>query len=463
MFALLVCKEMKTNMQMFWKIAYRLGLVVIAIQTLLGLGWILENILVLPDFAETKVLLNMSQTGVIDEYGGPLYVAVISTFRWLENLVGIPFQIPIYLLQLMLAAYSVFAFARECGANWEKAKWMPYMVSAYVNSIPFLLQAHFAVLPYSASGSIFLLLLTELMTLCRGAKTRAVEQKDFLKKAVRVVLLWALSSLILPEYHWLSGLLVLFGLIYIGLCLPKLRGWCVLTVALGVLWSGFLLVAFTQEGSRGRMQNTLEAQAARRLAWPDILRMYSFWEPEIIESFTIDEMAQISMVPERMEDLFGPRIEQIYGKEKANEIYKDMAVTALLVNTKEVLGQVLCDFGSYLCPPVAITLEGKGVGGTYTGHHYEKLQSQNVGLTNLYVEWSQTSFGVLMLLMLLNLPWYVKNHKTFLSWGGVALLMQVLYYTWTTGGMVSYLKNPVAFVFWGTLAVLWLLRERKEE
>ncbi len=437
-----------------------------------------NNILTVPSFAETQALLEMSQSWVLDEYVGAVYVALIAAARGLQNLLGIPFQIPLYLLQLGLGLTSVHCFLGEVFKRRDTAEgeyparacgfkpWLLWLVSAYVNTIPFLVQAHFAVLPYSLASAVYLFLATSLVRLVRRTDALGDEvlgPKVLASRVLEIVFLWSLSALVLPEYGVLAGVLVVPFVLYVGIKHTHLRGWMVIVVVLGVLCSGALQLVTTQEGSRGRMQNTLEAQAVRRLVWPDIFRISAFWGPEITENFTTEELMEISMAPERMIDVFGPRLEGIYGVERANELYVDMAKTALSINTKAVAKQLAMDMGAYFCPQVAIGLETRGIGGTYTGWNYEKLQAQNIVVTNLYVEWGLLGFAVLLFLAIFRMSWYVKNNLGLLGWAFICLFLQAGCYMWTTGGMVSYLKCPVNLAIWGMLVTVWLLASIEEE
>ena len=452
------------------EISYRFGQIAVVLQSVLAFCWIAKHITELPLFAETESLMQAGADGRIDEYMGALYVGLIALFGAVERLVGIPFQVLIYLLQFAIGLCSVYFVASTLGRQEKtKALW----ISAYVNTFPFLLQSHFSVLPYSLGGSIYLFLIGVLIRLINEMNTVGSEFRKLTKHGVWVVSLWVLSGLVLPEYYLLSGALlvlcVLFAWISVSMKeekskrLLELRGKLLILVVIGAIVSGSLCLITTRDGSRGRMQNTASAQAVRRLAWPELFRMNDLWGREIRDTFSLEELAYYSAVPERVVDGFGPVLEKKYGRDKANQIYADMAYTAITSNTKAVGKQVLTDFAFYMCPQAMIALNLEGVGGTYTGWNYEKFRDNTVLLAEIYTSFGGCVFCAFGILTLLKMLFEKKKSGSFLWLAIVILVMQALSSTWLTGGMVSYLRCPVNMVLWGIAVVVRAFEYCREE
>lgn len=402
---------------------------------------------------------------MLDEYVGAAYVALLFCVSKLQDFFGVPFQIVIYALQLSLGVFAVYRFLAAIGKEGtEKGRKKGILLSSFfINTIPFLLQAHFSVLPYSLSASVYLLLVAVLLKIIKVAHKYDGHgaNKEMILLLCGAVLLWAIGALLLPEYWQLSGVLVFACLLYGGILRKELRGWAVLGVALGTALAGMLLLLTTEEGCRGRMQNTVEAQAVRRLAWPHLETMESCWPWDIVVKFSKEELAYAAIAPERVVDVFGPRVEELFGKETANAYYAQMAKSALTYNTKKVVGSVVTDFAFYLCPQWMASRNLDGKGATYTGRIYEEMRENGRELTTLFVRWSRIS----MLLLGIFGSVALVATKEWKRWLGIAtflVVLQALHYTWTTAGMVSYLKCPVNLAVWGMLMTAWLwVREER--
>lgn len=445
-----------------WKIAYDLGLIVMGVQIVFGVCWILQNLWLVPDFPQTVELLEMSETWVLDEYAGAAYVALVFVAQTLQRWIGIPFQIFLYVLQIALGIWAVYRLLyyaiEDHGDSFSREKQGKLVLaSVFVNSIPFLLQAHMAVLPYSMAGSVLLILLAELLSLiCWSGNDECLgDKKRFAYKMLLLIVFWALSALICPEYRMISGGVAVIGVLYTGIRRKALQGWLVIGVVLGVLSSSLLATFTCEEGSRDKIQDTFESQAMRRLAWPYLETMESVWPWDVVVAFSEEELGYASVTPERAMDVLGPRMEELFGKELANEYYGDMAIAALRYNTKAVLTQVGKDLGFYLCPQWSALRGLDGLGVSYTGQNYERLQESAPRLTQVFVKWSEISF---VLFCLLTLVGWRRNKVNGLwlvmvSFAWITLAASCM---WTSGGMVDYLKSAAVMVIWGMLTVIWL-------
>lgn len=457
---------MKKISPIVWEIAYRAGMICAVVQAFMALGWMFFHLSDVPGFAETEVLLNAAGDWNIDEYTGALYVLVIAIFRWGESLLGLPFQIPLYFLQFVLGLYSVYSVL----AIFSKGKGLRlWAVSVYVNTIPYFLQAHFSVLPYSAGTSMFFLLVSALVRASRidVISCERGKKAESVYAGIKIILQWTMVSLLVPDYYQVCSFMVMLFVIYTWLRarmrdgkskeLMNLRGWLVLFAVTGILVSGTLAAITTQEGSRGRMQNTISAQAVRRLAWPELFRMNDLWKSEIKETFSAEDLTYYSAVPERVLTGFGPVLEEKYGKEKADQIYADMAYTAFTANTKEVTKQFIEDFLFYICPPITVEMNLKGIGGTYSGWEYEKLQNNTVELTEIYTDFSTVIFALFVVCAMCAFG-FGRGKNQGGHWIVIVLLaLFALHSTWLTGGMVSYLACPIIIGLWGISVSRWLI------
>lgn len=455
---------MKKISPVIWKIAYNMGLLVAGVQIVVGLVWACMNVGLVPAFPETTLLLEISESWVLDEYVGAGYVVLIYLTRGLQKLIGLPYQSVIYLFQFAFAVCGVYKLLGAVSAVADKRAKKGFLVlaSLYINTIPFLLQGHFAVLPYSLAGTVYVFLLAYLLDLVLMSYQKT-DQKVMLVKLGTIVGCWAISALLMPEYLTLSGAIIVFALLLVGIRQKSWRGFCVAAVAAGVFIGGMALVCTTEEGSRGRVQNTFEAQAMRRFAWSCLDTLEWFWPWDIFIEFEIDELAYCAVEPSRVTEIFGPKVEALFGKETAKQYFGEMAIKAIVHNTKEVVERFAEDYGYYLCPQLMSTYNLAGHGVTYTGQNYGIMQVEGSAIARLLVRWSAVAclaFGMMGATMLV-------RKRAWTGWLFVvlfSLLSQALCWAWLTAGMISYLACPVNMILWGILLTAWLwATDRKAE
>ena len=455
---------MKKINPIIWKIAYDLSFIVAAVQILLGLCWAAVNLGAVPMFAETNLLLEVSESWLLDEYIGAGYVALIWLAKVLNRVSGIPYQVWIYFVQFGISCFAIYRLL--CSIMVLQKRFVKrgklLFAAIFVNTIPFLLQGHFAVLPYSLTGSVYLLLLAFLLDMIRKARDtqNTLEKKVLLPNIMAVLLCWLFGALLMPEYLWLSGMLVCFCFIYAGLLQQTTKGMLTIVIVMGVLLGGVSLLLTTEEGARGRVSNTLEAQAMRRFAWSYLDRMESVWPWDIGVEFSEEELKNSAVSPERATEIFGPRVEKLFGKETARRYFGEMAKAVLVYNTKESFQQISADLVFYLCPQGASMYHLSGRGASYTGQTYGKMQEKGGAIASLLLEWSGLAFVLQGLISAFRLI-RTRAWEGWLWIAGIAIFSQALCWTWLTAGAISYLVCPVNMVLWGALLTTWLWADRK--
>ena len=107
----------------------------VIIQIVLGLIYIGSNFSVVPQFRDTSIYLEMAGEFIPDEYTGLLYPGLV---KICSSLGAVPYQIPIYLIQLSLGVFCVYHFV----STWTDRKVVAIVCALWVNTIPFVAQAH---------------------------------------------------------------------------------------------------------------------------------------------------------------------------------------------------------------------------------------------------------------------------------------------------------------------------------
>ncbi|MBQ7776473.1 MAG: hypothetical protein IJ379_11200 [Lachnospiraceae bacterium] len=430
--------------------------ILMGIQILFGLAWLVTNMGCIPAFEESTELLAMSKSLVIDEYTGMLYPLCLRVVMGLGQKVGVSV---LYLLQLAIAgvAYGYFMCKVMKQQHWGK---LLFFVG-FVLSIPGILQCHMAVLPYSLASSVFVILLADI---------RNLWQKDIMltkKDMVRLAVWWIFSAQLCPDYGWLSGIVLGISIVYYML-LHKQPAVKLLALFLsGALCIAVLNAAIQTEGSMGKIQKSMGAVLIQRFVWPHFASFHTFWSPEITELWEMQEMTVFASFPEQVIYEFGPQVEAAYGRERANEIYWDMAVTAIGLDTKNVLQNMLVDTVSYICPPLTMKIQLEGMGVSHSGWNYGRMKEYTPILTKYYVNYALNVWVYLLVLcgVLGCLSWKKKTEEKVSCTEPVlkrnriglypvlTVLLIDLWYMMCTGGMQDYKKVIVNSILWAFLIV----------
>ena len=117
---------------------------VAAVQMVLGAIWLCCQFPHMQNWQETFEYLDISRTWVLDEYVSFLYPALLKVCTGVEAFVGIPFYMPVYVIQLFVAVFAALFFVRKV-LKLEGGR--AYMAAGYLVSFPMLLQFHMSVRP----------------------------------------------------------------------------------------------------------------------------------------------------------------------------------------------------------------------------------------------------------------------------------------------------------------------------
>lgn len=440
-------------------------LLITGAQIVLGLLWMAGNFGRLPQFSLTEELVEISRTWVLDEYTGGVYPALIAGSRALERWFHVPFFIWLYLLQLLLAfASGTFLLSSLWGQKLRRFE--NVWGSLYLMTIPMTAQLHLSVLPYSLSLSLFFFLTGILKRMTEENGDEAKGRKRLFKPAA-LTAAWIMLILLLPETFFMTAVL---GITAAGIALVRKKKRCaqalatVLVLSLGI--GGAANAMVQQPGSRGQIQKSIGSVLLSRVVWPYFDMDYYFWPPEIKEVMSEDMAWTVSCNAERVKDLFGPAVEEAYGRKKAEELYLQMAKAGFTVRTKDVVKQIAADLGFYACPQVGVNLQLDGVGNGLNAYNYNQMKEARPLLTKYYVNYSLNSFGIVMLLGIAG--WiYLKCRKKIQGRGlhissvlllGLPAVWQALYAALFCAGMTEYKNAWFVTAVYGIWILFWIRR-----
>lgn len=437
----------------------------VSVQIVLGLIWMAANIAGFQEFGESSLYVEISKSFLCDEYMGILYPVLLVFARGLEDLLGLPYYIVMYLVQLTVGCYACHRFVWACMGR--KRRSLRHLWGTFgLMTIPAVMQCYLAVLPHGLTFSFFLLMMSYVM--------EAVGEPDKLqcRTLIKMLPLWLVCALLMPEYQWIGLVPILCLFVYSSHALWKKNrrqiGFHALMI---VAFCGIIasLFSVTQvSGSMGRMQKSLAGAAVSRFVWPNFLVDYEHWPLDIKEVLTVDLAWETSRNAEGVFTALGPAMEQAVGQEQAKAYYWKLISIELPMRTKENLKNIVWDMISYTAAPWALGQQLQGVGyESYSGRNYEIMKMRTPGLTKQYVQYGNWWFGVGVVLALCCKLMKKAKLKTayFLPanvWGCRIILIltgltMAAGYTMSGAGMMDY-KNTL---FLTTLWYVWMVYEAK--
>lgn len=312
-----------------------------ALQIVLGIMYIGKNFMAVPEFRDTTIYLEIAERFVVDEYTGILYPLLV---KLCNSISLIPYQIPIYLIQIGLGVCGVYHFVH----TWTERKVSAMVCALWINTIPFVAQAHVTVLPHSLAMTCMVIMILQVL-------------KGSVYRRPLTIIEWAellCSFIILAQ---LDRAYLLPGMLFAvwGACLQFYNAThrvmlCGVSLLIGI---GMLVVNLAMydsvqtPGHYGRIQRTFASAFFQRTGVVTLKGKYQVYMPEEVqEAFTGAELDQISKYPYLVETEFGPTLEARFGQERANEIYIALGKLGWSTATKDNILDIAEDIVSYAIP-----------------------------------------------------------------------------------------------------------------
>ena len=332
---------MKKIAKFSWSVIKGFVFTTMVLQIVLGAIYIGRNFMTVPVFQETTRYLQMAETLRIDEYTAVLYPLLL---RLLSGITFIPFQIPLYVLQILVGIFSAYHFAN----TWTEKKSTAWLCSLWINTIPFVAQAHVTVLPHSLAFSFLILIFLELF--------KGIRHKQPLSMTDFAIVLCSYTLLVqLGREYFMPATLLLLWTVFLQLyqkANKMLLMGVTMLISLGIFISNAAIYQTTQiSGANGRIQRSMEAALFQRLGMSTMTDRFIIYMPkEIEECFTGEELENFARYPYRLQEEFGPVLEERYGKQYANELYWKMALLGFGNATKDNLLDITEDTLGYAFP-----------------------------------------------------------------------------------------------------------------
>lgn len=368
---------------------------------------------------------------------GILYIAKsFGTYQqFSEGIAPIPFSAFVYALQILAGLASTWYFLsvvyrRKSGVALNKR--LGLLLTAFLNTIPFILQMHMALLSYSFGLSVFLGLMGLAFSKEKKMKDETAEKTGEKKR----------SKL------WNSPVLRV-TLVFVCMFL--------LNEVVKPVCEDVISVKTTGKKIE-RIQNSFGAAMVSRFVWPDFATNYYFWSDEVKAAMSLEDAVHICQREEAVENYFGPLMEKAYGEKEANRIYLQMARRCFMDRTKAIVTEIARDFADYAMIPFTIEKNLKGEGTSLTAWNYGRMKACAPELVRYYFRYSLYILPVLLLGSLL--VCYGKMSSEVKTLVGTAVIY-ALWYTLRSNKPIDYkLVLPIILIWY--LLTAWGLMKQEE-
>ncbi len=349
----------------------------VVLQIVLGAIYIGSNFSVVPQFCDTSIYLEMAGEFIPDEYSGLLYPGIV---KICSSLGTVPYQIPIYLIQLSLGVFCVYHFV----STWTDRKVVAIICALWANTIPFVAQAHVTVLPHSLALSFLLLMFLQVLKGMVRHKPLSFTDWGLLMCSFSIIVQ------LTGEYLWAGALLVLWACIlqFYAVSHKVLLCFVSLLISAGILVSNLAVLSSTQHpGYYGRIQNTASSVFFQRVGVVALEGKYFPHLPiEVQQCFQESELKGIRLYPYKVQTEFGPTLEVRYGKEEANVLYRQLGNLGLEFATKDNLIAIGKDTLAYALPLANYMTWQSGHNGGATAWNYQQFVQQAPAFSVMYAK-----------------------------------------------------------------------------
>lgn len=397
------------------------------LQILFGMAYIGVNIRHIPKFQETTMYLQMADMLVIDEYTGLLYPLLI---KLCKAVLGTSYQVLLYILQLAAGIFAAEHFAH----TWISNRRISMLCAIYVNTIPFVAQAHVTILPHSFAFSCLVCMLLHVIK--ATLEKRNLVWREWGSLAGIYILLAQLG-----RAYLFAGGLVLFWAVLLQLFSAGGRRWCLFVAgvlfSIGIFAGNTCIYHVTQTpGACGRIQRSFASAFLQRAGINILTEKYMIYMPEEIrDTFSASEMDSFGVYPYRVEYEFGPSLEQKYGKERAEEIYMELGMFGLENATKDTIKNIAEDALAYAVPMFSYGSWQSGQVKGAVSWNYTQFISQSPKLSSAYARISYVLWSILFVLSLI--LWSVRGIDHERKYGRIYLCLFVfvgIYGLWAALG-----------------------------
>ncbi len=295
----------------------------------------------------------------------------------------------VYFLQILLAVSSTWYFSGAVGLGTDRK--MRGWITAFLLTVPFLLQMHMACPAWSVSLSALL-----WMT---GLAVETGRNGFSGKRGILLGISYFCYGIFCRDGLWIGIFILLVVCILYRKSLTGKRAYLIMAGLMAcIIFAGN--IGFNRAWPEGRqeyIQNTPGAGLASRFVWPNFATNYFFWSEEVKEVMSLEEAIVYCQRVDTVESSFYPAMAKAYGRGKADRLCLEMSYRCLMDRTKETVTEIVKDFKDYLLIPFTIERNLKGEGTSLTAWNYGRMKMYTPELVKYYFRYALFELPVLLL------------------------------------------------------------------
>ena len=365
----------------------------IFVQIGLGIYWIFRNFMNIPCFGDSTEYIKLSESLQIDEYRTILYPLILKVAIAIQNRIHIPFQALIYIGQFVLSFASIYY---TCYVVLSDGKDSPKCTKLIIYTlgiitIPIINFLNFTILTDSLALSFLLVILVQIIKVWKSNKVRAGD-------VVLLAIAFLLEALMRADRIYSCTLfLVVYSLIQLAKHVDWKRFAIVVAVILLTAGSAFGINRQTQtKGLYNRVETNLDFILLDRVVWPNMADNYDDFSNEIKATISFEEAAKFDEHNNNVMYYLAPKVEERVGKERASQMYREMAK----VVWKNEPGKVILDtakcFLGFLFPHTNAYLSYRGWTETNNGWNLHCWSMVTPQLSDWYFHYYTFVFGIVL-------------------------------------------------------------------
>lgn len=378
--------------------------VLMLIQIILGILWMAQNIQATPLFGDSTEYLNLSYTFILDEYRPVLYPFIIRCIRYIGKHTYMNFNILLYGFQTIISFGSIYFFVSIIDyimglyKNADKKRYFfRAFFTLYLMTIPMITFMNFTILTDSLATSMMILFLSALMLLFSVQRARYV---------YLLIIISVIAQSLLRADRLYSCILLTFICFLIKILkssgVRKRIIIAMLSVCLISVGAVKGIGHFTQTpGAYGRVQTSLDFILLDRIVWPNMTANYGHFSSEIQSYISWEEAQEFDSHNNKVMYQMAPLLQTRVGKDKAEQIYREMASVVFANQPQKVLTDIGEDVLAMIATPFSSYLNTKGRCNKADSWNIYCLSSETPELTVQYNSFYHYSFMSLLVIGIL--------------------------------------------------------------
>ena len=329
--------------------------------TLVGMFWMFQNFVFVPQYGDTNEYLARSKTMMVDQYRGVLYPAVLNYASVLSSALRLPQQVIIYAVQVLVALFAIYSLANFLLRNFPSGKIISALTSITVIFNPLI--AHFALtLMADSLATSFTLIFIVFLTKGCFSDVSSAKRSLYLAFASLAFILMATTR---TEKIYLASLL------FLGCCVVIMTVKRRLHIPHRAAASGLLATIFftaaigmsifikkeTTVYNTNRPPLDFYSLAFNRVVWPRMSDAYNFFPDALKQEVTLDEAKKFDSDANFVYPFLVKTLSKNGGVEQINSI----TLLTLEHFPIHIAGKIFFDFFSYTTPNFTFPMEAMNI------------------------------------------------------------------------------------------------------